>query len=234
MWDGPDEFKGLQTSSLLDIEAPPLKQCKIRQKDKGLTICRDQDPVLLGARIIKEHRPTFQLQGSLTEDPVVSSWWTPYDKEEIMRYGHRLNTSIPPWAAEAEFPPEPCPDRIVVRVKSAAPMVTSPVASLADGPPSQPSPPGSWGRAQPGPSSVFDPPGTALSGYASPNSTLVDDFPPDPEALAELAHMRGFSGRDEDVHKAINWAFRKDKEVHVGIALEIAGPVREASHEITY
>jgi hypothetical protein len=123
-----------------------------------------------------------------------------------MRYGHRLNMSIPPSAA-AEFHSGPWPDRVVIRVKSAAAAMAPPTASVAGGPLAYQRPPphpGSWRLAQPSLSTVLDSLGTALTAYQSLTSKLVDGSPPDPEALAELERLRGISDRDSAVHKAIS------------------------------
>jgi hypothetical protein len=74
----------------------------------------------------------------------------------------------------------------------------------------------------PGPSIVSDRVGKSV------------DTPPGRAAIAELARLRGTAERSASVHKEISWATRKDYEIHVGITLEIAGPVGEASHEIRY
>jgi hypothetical protein len=81
---------------------------------------------------------------------------------------------------------------------------------------------------------VSDPQGSALTGYESPNAILVDNTPPDLEALAELERLRGSSGRDEEVHKALGLAVRKDKEIHAGIDLEIVDPGGNESNPIRY
>jgi hypothetical protein len=95
-------------------------------------------------------------------------------------------------------------------------------------------PPSAWSRAQPGPSTVQDPLNTALTEYQSPNSTVVDNTPPDPVALAELERLRGIAKKDEEVHKALRRAIRKDKEIHAGMAIEISDPVGDETHEIRY
>jgi hypothetical protein len=63
-----------------------------------------------------------------------------------------------------------------------------------------------------------------LTGYQSPKTTVVDNTPPDRAALADLDRLRGVAERDEELHKALGWAVRKDKEFHVGMALEIPDP----------
>jgi hypothetical protein len=73
---------------------------------------------------------------------------------------------------------------------------------------------------------------TALTGDQPANSTVVDNTRPDPTALAELERLPGISENDEEVHKPLSWVVMKDKEIHVGMALEIHEPVGDESHEI--
>jgi hypothetical protein len=51
---------------------------------------------------------------------VSTTWWLPYDFEAIVRYGHAVNSSIPEDPNEAEFPPTPWADRVVIRGKTSA------------------------------------------------------------------------------------------------------------------
>jgi hypothetical protein len=77
--------------------------------------------------------------GTILEAPIVSTWWFPYDLNAIMRYGHAANTDIPEDPNEAEFPPLPWGERVLIRVKSQASPV-QPLAPLpADGQPPSPS-----------------------------------------------------------------------------------------------
>jgi hypothetical protein len=75
---------------------------------------------------------------------------------------------------------------------------------------------------------------TDLTGYQSPNSTVVDNTPRDPTELADLDRLRGISEKNEEVQKALGSAIRKDKEIHVGITLEINDQVGDETHEIRY
>jgi hypothetical protein len=46
--------------------------------------------------------------------------------------------------------------------------------------------------------------------------------------------MRRVAQRDEEALRALGWAVRKDKEIHVGMAREIPAPVGDETHEIRY
>jgi hypothetical protein len=79
---------------------------------------------------------------------MVSTWWLLYDLNAIMRFGHAVNTVIPEDPNEAEFPPLPWGDRVVIRVKSQA-LPNQPLAPLPAGgepPSSLPAPglPATW------------------------------------------------------------------------------------------
>jgi hypothetical protein len=50
--------------------------------------------------------------------------------------------------------------------------------------------------------------------------------------MPELARIRGIAGMDSSVNTAISWATLKDYEIHIGISLEIAEPIGDASHKI--
>jgi hypothetical protein len=63
--------------------------------------------VPLGLKIVKEHQFAWNIEGRILESPMITTWWFPYDRQAIMRYGHSVNTDIPEDANEAEFPQEP-------------------------------------------------------------------------------------------------------------------------------
>jgi hypothetical protein len=92
---------------MLGIKTPPFAQSQIDKKAQRFIIRHDQEFVQLEFRVIKEHVAAFQWQGALIQSPSLTGWWVLYDREEIVRYGHRLNINISPSAAEAEFIPEP-------------------------------------------------------------------------------------------------------------------------------
>jgi hypothetical protein len=106
-FDGPDEFKDLQLSNTTGWKIPPFERCQITQKGQRLTIKTDQEPTLIGSKILKEHEFAFQLQSTRIQAPATTIWWYPYDLNEIMRYGHCLNSSMPESVGEAEFRAEP-------------------------------------------------------------------------------------------------------------------------------
>jgi hypothetical protein len=77
--------------------------------------------------------------------------------------------------------------------------------------------------------------GTALVGYASPNTGQAENqSPSDQAALAERERIREISERDSAAHKAMSLAILNDCDIHVGIALEIPDPVGDSSDEIGY
>jgi hypothetical protein len=106
LFGGSNEWMGLQLSNTLGWKIPQLEQCQIQRKCSRWIIQSDQEAVLLGNGILKEHAPVFQLPNALIQDPVATSWWHVYDKHAIMKHRHGLNTSIPESVDEAEFPPE--------------------------------------------------------------------------------------------------------------------------------
>jgi hypothetical protein len=141
LFDGSSDFLGLQLSQIMDVKMPPLDQCQVTENGNRMIVRCEQEPARLEARVIKDHALSFILNGHTIQDSVVSSWWLPYDKEEVMRYGHRLSSDIPHSAADAEFPPEPWPNRVTVRLKSAAPRpVSAPATPVEDNPSHSPLP----------------------------------------------------------------------------------------------
>jgi hypothetical protein len=152
------------------------------------------------------------------------SCWLPYDFSVIMRFGHTVNTNIPEDPDQAEFPPTPWGNNVMIRVKSQSPPV-QPVAPLPAGdgscePPPAPGLPLAWT----GPALRQAPPisaaAVAFAGYHSPNQTIPADpnepeEPPDPDLL----RLRGVSNSDEDY------------PIWIGISLPIRDLVGEEFHE---
>jgi hypothetical protein len=132
VFPGTDQFKADQIGRLLDLKVPPIVQCQIKQRQRGGAIIEcDGEVVPFGLRILKEHQFEWNLEGRILEAPAITTWWIPYDYAAIMRSGHTVNTAIPEDVSEAEFPPEPWLDRVVIRIKSqASPQI--PAASLPD------------------------------------------------------------------------------------------------------
>jgi hypothetical protein len=149
-----------------------------------------------------------------------------------MRLGHSVNSDIPDDVNQAEFPPEPWPERVTIRIKSQAPP-QYPVAPLpvgGDSPLPASSLPLGWrgdplGQAQP-----ISAGASGLVGYESQNQgteNLQVEEPEDPELL----RVRGVAMIDEEVHKQISWTTRKNYELWIGVSLPIKDPVGEFSHE---
>jgi hypothetical protein len=83
IFDGSDEFKALQLSNMTGWKIPPFAQAEISQRGTHVTLRFDQEPVLLGSRILKEHAMMLQLPNALIRAPTVTSWWHAYDLGEI-------------------------------------------------------------------------------------------------------------------------------------------------------
>jgi hypothetical protein len=86
--------------------------------DGGAFIENDDKWIPLGPQVLREHALSWVLEGTTIHAPQATTWWVPYDREAIMRYGQAVNTAIPEDANEAEFPDEPWPDQVVIRIKS--------------------------------------------------------------------------------------------------------------------
>jgi hypothetical protein len=73
-----------------------------------------------------------------------------------------------------------------------------------------------------------------VCGYQSTNEQMQSTIPDDPLAVARLEPRRGVAEVDQKVGEASSWATRKDYEIHVGISLETADAILDASHGIQY
>jgi hypothetical protein len=94
--------------------------------------------------------------------------------------------------------------------------------------------PSTWSDVQLGKGAPISAASSGLDGYVSPNEQKESQIPDDQAALEEIRRLRGSSTRDEEVHKVLSSATRKNYEVNVGIPLEIPDPVGGESHEIRY
>jgi hypothetical protein len=191
--------------------------------------------VPLGLRILKKHLLSWNLEGRILTDPTATTWWVPYDYHAIMVFGHSINSDIPADSNEAEFPPEPWPERVVIRVKSqAAPQVQAAPLPAGDG--SQSSAPGllsGWQGVALGQAQPISADASGLVGYHSQYQGvdvpkgIEEGLPPDPELL----RLRGEVKRDEEVHMLISWTTRKNYPTFVGTSLPIQDPVGGEFHE---
>jgi hypothetical protein len=104
-----------------------------------------------------------------------------------------VNTDIPEDVNEAEFPAEPWPERVAIRIKSQAPPQIPasplPAGDRSQEPPSAPGLPSGWkgialGQAQP-----ISADASGLAGYHSQDDGanvpkgIEEEIPPDPELL---------------------------------------------------
>jgi hypothetical protein len=215
---------------------------------------------------IRDHRdpiPLKEIQGNFKEHLIVfhlerqevSSGFTPrlripYYRTIIMERGHRLHVSIPLDTEEAEFPEEPWPKQVDIRItgkdlwpKTKAPTQGStgdsstppgPSGSEPAAPPNSQSSEGVWQNAAPSPSFVGDVDGSGLWNYQSTTYSQQSSIPDDPHALAQIESVRGIAEADHEVHKVVSWATRKEYEIYVGVSLPVPDAILDASHEIQY
>jgi hypothetical protein len=173
----------------------------------------------LGLRVLREQNIADQLRGNLIEAPTITSWWYPYNLEAITRYGNSLNSDIPADPNEAEFPPEQWPQRVIIRIKEAPPLNPTPNPCLAGDRSAPSTAPRTWADVdQRNPRPIGDA-SASLTWYRT-----SDEVRPADEGIpidASLAELRGWTQKDEAVHKLISWTTRRDYPTHIGISLEI-------------
>jgi hypothetical protein len=124
IYDGSDACRADQIGRRLDVKVPPFTKCQVIIKDTHVTITQPDEWIPLALRVLKERNMAFQLEGRLIEDPSITSWWFPYNYGAIMRYGNSVNSNMPPDPTDAEFSPQPWPERVIIRIKSARPPPT--------------------------------------------------------------------------------------------------------------
>jgi hypothetical protein len=127
---------------------PPFARCRLIPRPKGAILEFDGETPPLSLRILKEHTFSWNLEGRILSAPKPVSCWLPYDLNVIMRFGHSVNTAIPEDPDQAEFPPTPWGDNVMIRIKSQPPPV-QPGAPLPAGdgtqePSSVPGSPSAW------------------------------------------------------------------------------------------
>jgi hypothetical protein len=192
------------------------------------------DLIPLGLKIMKMHLLLWNVEGAFLKAPQATTWWVPYHLELIMKYGHVVNSSIPADPNEAEFPPTPWPDEVMIVVKSKNPVQSSPAIASVGGPslvPPAPAPPSSWQGPALGQASPISADASGLVGYQSSNNIRTvegqEEIPIDPELL----RIRGEARGDLEVHQMISWTTRKDYALWIGISLPIPNLSEERFHE---
>jgi hypothetical protein len=153
-----------------------------------------------------------------------------------MRYGHAINTdAIPEDPNEAEFPEEPLPQNIVIRVKSLTNPQMLPAPLSAGGDPSCQSAPRAsttWTGPALGQAPPISAAAAGLTNYVSPNQVRHADG--ELQEDVELSRLRGTQQTDEEICKLIAWTTRKDYPTNVGISLPTRNWVGEDYHAIQF
>jgi hypothetical protein len=213
------------------MKMPPLTLCRQTPRPRhGPLIEYDGEIPSLNCRLLREYLLSWNLEGTILRAPQVTTWWLPYNKIAIMRYGHTVNSAIPEDPNEAEFPDEPWPDDVMIRIKS-HPSLQVPPTALFAGDPSQASPPSGpptgWqgpalGQAQP-----ISADAAGLVDYTSANVTRTvegqQEEPPD----EELQAFRGESKKDHLIHAMISWATLESYPLRIGVSLPVVNPALE-------
>jgi hypothetical protein len=174
IFDGSPTFVTEQLSRNLGLKMPPLTLCQqIPRRGHGPAINFDGEVPSLNHRLLKEHRLAWNLEGTILYAPEVSTWWLPYNREAIMRYGHSVNSSIPADPNEAGFPDEPWPNDVTIRIKSHAVPQVPAAPSLADGSqnPSASDAPTGWTGPDLGSAPTISAAASGLQDYTSANKT---------------------------------------------------------------
>lgn len=96
---------------------PPFEKVRIEQKGRLWEITFDEDPELRDAQVLKTHQFRFSLPDDMITELDFWESWLPYERGEIMRYGHQIDPRIPEEEDEAEFPPEPLGMDVEIRIK---------------------------------------------------------------------------------------------------------------------
>jgi hypothetical protein len=181
------------------------------------------------------HLLSWNLAGTILRAPQTSTWWLPYNREAIMRYGHSVNSSIPADPNEPEFPDEPWPHDVTIRIKS-HPDPQVPAASLpVDGSnPSGSGPPKGWTGPDVGYAPLISAAASGLQNYSSPNDKIRtvegQEEPPD----ESLQQFRGVTQKDDLIHSIISWATPESYPLRIGVSLPVVNPVMVEDEEVLH
>jgi hypothetical protein len=145
-----------------------------------------------------------------------------------MRYGHSVNSNIPADPKEAEFPPEPWPNDVTIRIKShpapQAPLPPLTVDGVAAWPPQNP--PSGWQGPALGQAPQISVDASSLAGYNSPNDTRTVEGQKEERPEENLQEFRGASKKDDLIHSMISWATLESYPLRIGVSLPIVNPVQ--------
>jgi hypothetical protein len=119
IYEGSSHFRAEQLSRRLGVKIPPLKICKVTLRQRlGPVIEYDGEVRQLSHKLLKTHLFSWNLNGTIFTSPEVNAWWLPYDRNAIMRFGNSVNCVIPHDPNLAEFPEEPWPRDVLIRIKT--------------------------------------------------------------------------------------------------------------------
>jgi hypothetical protein len=153
-----------------------------------------------------------------------------------MRYGHSVNTSIPADPNEAEFPDEPWPNDVIIRIKSqASPQV--PAAPLPAGGPQGPSAPGlpsGWQGPALGTAPPISPQAASLANYSSPHSARTVEGQKEDPPEENLQQFRGVSQKNQLVHSIISWTTLESYPLRIGVSLPVVNMVMVDGEEVLH
>jgi hypothetical protein len=230
VFDGSPTFVAEQLSRNLGIKTPPFSQCQLEpRRGHGPKISFTGGTPPLSHRLLRQHNLSWNMGGNILHAPQISAWWLPYNKGAIMRYGHSVNSDIPEDPEEADFPDEPWPEDVVIRIKShPGPQAsTGPVSVDGAGtlPPS--GAPSSWIGPALGSAPMISPAAAGLEGYGSFNRSRTVEGQTEEPPDEGMQQCRGLSQKDHLVHAMISWTTLESYPLRVGVSLPVPNPVLE-------
>jgi hypothetical protein len=235
VFDGSHTFVAEQLSRCLGVKTPPFETCQLEpRRGHSPKITYTGGTPLLSHRLLRQHRLAWNLAGNLLYAPEVSTWWLPYNKVAIMRYVHAINTDIPENPEDAEFPDEPWPEDVIIRIKShpGQPAPAGPTSVGGTGGSSASGVPIGWAGPALGSAPAISAAASGLSGYISVNQARTvegqAELPPD----EGLQQFRGLTQKDSLVHALISWATLESYPLRIGVSLPVLNPALEDGEEV--
>jgi hypothetical protein len=236
VYEGSPNFVTDQLSRNLGLKLPPLTLCQQTSSKHHTEIRYDDEVPQLSQRLLKVHLLIWNLEGTILRSPQASTWWLPYNKEAMMRYGHTVNSSIPENPDEAEFLDEPWPQEVTIRIKShPGPQPTTAPVSADGSSPMAMGPPATWMGTAPGLAPPISQAASGLQNYSSPNDKIrtvegQEDEPPE----ENLQQLRGVAKKDDLIHSIISWATLESYPLRIGVSLPVVNPVMVDGEEVLH
>jgi hypothetical protein len=237
IYEGPSHFRAEQLSRRLGVKIPPLTSCKLTPRQRnGPLIEYDGEIPQLSHKLLKSHLFSWNLNGTIFTAPEVTGWRLPYDRNAIMRFGNSVNCVIPHDPDMAEFPAEPWPRDVMIRIKSSLFPQPAPSPISAGGPPKSLTftPPGNWQGPPPGQAPPISSAASGLADYSSPNSTQTVDGQPEEPPVEGLQIFRGLTETDDQIHALISWTTLESYPLRIGISLPVPNQVMMDGEEIAH